>query len=406
MADADAVHAFVEAATHDGRRKGEQLLAEHPEVADDPWAGLVLGRGWDGDASEPGGPLGWAPLLYVCHSFSPSVELARDLLAHGADPNACAPQDYGPMSALYGAAGVSHDATLTALLLDAGASPDDGESLYHATESPDPACVRLLLEAGATVDGSNALGHALDGERHEHLELLLDACAAQGTDPNTQGPLISFAVRRDRCPDCLRILVARGLDLDRPAGEPWRHDPPVRTGYRHAVIRNRARLAETLAELGASTETTLEDAAIAAVARGERPATPLDLDDLDAREALIRNALFGDPRLTLELAGPNLLGPVDASPFGTLLHHAAWVGDAGLVETLLAAGADVAIPSPAGLSTPLGWAALASSHDQPPPERDHLRVGQVLVAAGDPVDARIVETADGPLRAWLEAQCV
>jgi ankyrin repeat protein len=202
----------------------------------------------------------------------------------------------------------------------------------------------------------------------------------------------------------VRLLAAAGVDLDRPAGEPWRHDPPVRSGYRHAVIRNRADLVETLAELGASTETTAGDVAIAAVARGERPATPLDLDDLDAQEALIKNALFGDLRLTLELAGPNVLGPVDASPFGTLLHHAAWVGDAVLVERLLAAGADVSIPAPAGFATPLGWAALAST-DDPDANRDHLRSGQLLVAAGDPIDARIVEAADGPLRDWLEARC-
>ncbi len=404
MADVDPVHAFVEAATHRRRRRAEAVLAAHPAVADDPWAGLVLGRGWDADPSEPGGPLGWAPLLYACHSCLATADVVRDLLERGADPNASAPQDDGPLSALYGAAGVKHDPEVTRLLLEAGAAPDDGESLYHATEAPDPACARLLLEAGATVDGSNALGHALDGERHEHLRLLLDACRAQGTDPDTQGPLISFAVRRFRCPECVRLLAAAGVDLDRPAGEPWRHDPPVRSGYRHAVIRNRADLVETLAELGASTATTDGDAAIAAVARGERPGTPLDLDDLDAQEALIKNALFGDPDLTLELAGPNLLGPVDASPFGTLLHHAAWVGDPALVERLLAAGADVALPAPAGFSTPLGWAALAST-DDPSSPRDHLRVAQLLVAAGDAVDGEIVAAADGPLRTWLEAQC-
>jgi ankyrin repeat protein len=404
MADADLVHAFVDAATHRGRRKAERVLAEHPDVAGDPWAALVLGRGWEGDASEAGGPLGWAPLLYACHSCFASADVVRDLLARGAEANASAPQDYGPMSALYGAAGVNHDPELTRLLLEAGAEPDDGESLYHATESPDPACVRLLLEGGATVDGSNALGHALDGERHEHLRLLLDACRAQGTDPDTQGPLISLAVRRFRCPECVRLLAAAGVDLDRPAGEPWRHDPPVRSGYRHAVIRNRVDLVETLAQLGASTETTPQDTAVAAVARAERPEIPLDLDDLDAQEALIKNALFGDLELTLELAGPDLLGPVDASPFGTLLHHAAWVGDPGVVERLLAAGADVTIPAPTALATPLGWAALAST-DDPASQRDHLRVGQLLVAAGDPIDDGIVRAADGPLRGWLETQC-
>jgi hypothetical protein len=65
-------------------------------------------RGWDGDPNRPGGPLNWAPILYVCHS-SPAaararrrdarherarhaldydrIEPVRMLLEAGADPN-------------------------------------------------------------------------------------------------------------------------------------------------------------------------------------------------------------------------------------------------------------------------------------------------------------------------------
>lgn len=43
---------------------------------------------------------------------------------------------------------------MTKRLLDAGADPNDDESLYHALE--DVARTRLLLEAGARVTGSNA----------------------------------------------------------------------------------------------------------------------------------------------------------------------------------------------------------------------------------------------------------
>jgi hypothetical protein len=74
------------------------------------------------------------------------------------------------------------------------------------------------------------------------------------------------------------------------------------------------------------------------------------------------------------------------------------------VERLIAEGADVAIASPAGFATPLGWAALASGQDQPP-GRDHLRAGKLLVAAGDRVERRIVDAAGGPLRDWLETRC-
>ena len=64
-ANADA---FVRAATSGRRARAEAMLAARPEIARDPWARLTLGEGWDGDASEPGGPNGWAPLLYVCFS--------------------------------------------------------------------------------------------------------------------------------------------------------------------------------------------------------------------------------------------------------------------------------------------------------------------------------------------------
>ncbi len=67
---------FVLAATNRQRTRAESLLAARPELGDDPWARLVLGRGWQGDPSEPGGPRGWAPLLYVCHSCFPSAALA------------------------------------------------------------------------------------------------------------------------------------------------------------------------------------------------------------------------------------------------------------------------------------------------------------------------------------------
>jgi hypothetical protein len=48
----------------------------------------VLGRDWTGDPNEPGGPREWAPLLYVTYSCFAGVDLARELLERGADPNA------------------------------------------------------------------------------------------------------------------------------------------------------------------------------------------------------------------------------------------------------------------------------------------------------------------------------
>src|SRR5437763_14999266 len=80
-ADADA---FVVAATSGRCDRAERLLAARPEIERDRWAQLVLGRSFDGDPNEVGGPRGWAPLHYLCHSCFASVPLARELLARRA----------------------------------------------------------------------------------------------------------------------------------------------------------------------------------------------------------------------------------------------------------------------------------------------------------------------------------
>ena len=317
--DADA---FVLAATARQRTRAEAILASRPEIADDRWAGLVLGRGWHSDPNAPGGPRGWAPLLYVCHSCFPSAVLARELLARGADPNATFENEYGPMSALYGAAGVAHDPELTRALLEAGANPDDGESLYHATESPSTACLALLLEHGASTSHTNALAHALDDERLDHVRLLFEA----GADPNEHAH-VAHAVRRGRGPAFVRLLAEHGADLDRPGGETWRGNVPVRTPYQHARLRARDDVAETLAELGASTAIDPADAAVESLARGERPITPLpERLDVDAQEVIVLSALGGHVDAIVEAVGPGFRGVVGGSPEGALVEHAAWVG--------------------------------------------------------------------------------
>src|SRR4051794_32344843 len=113
---------------------------------------------------------GRRPLSCACHSafLSPAHPRAAGvrrvvelLLDAGADPNETFENEYGAMPVLYGAAGIAHDPETTRLLLDRGADPDDGESVYHACEGDDTTCLALLLERGATVRGTNALGHAI-----------------------------------------------------------------------------------------------------------------------------------------------------------------------------------------------------------------------------------------------------
>lgn len=390
---------FVIAATGRRRARAEAMLKARPEIERDQWARLVLGRDWNGDPNAAGGPRGWAPLLYVCHSCFGSAGLARELLGRGADPNAFFVNEYGQMSALYGAAGVLHDPELTRVVLEAGANPDDGESLYHATEAESPECLRLLLEHNATASGTNALAHALDEERLAHVRLLLE----HGADPN-EGAIVAHAVRRGRGPEFVRLLAEYGADLDRPGGETWRGDVPLRSPYQHAVLRGRGDVEETLAELGASTEIEPRDHAVAAVAHGERPKAQLpDALDPDAQEVLILSALRGSLDLLIDLVGPNFRGVVGGSPEGTLLHHAAWVGDPELVRLLLARGADPSAGSDADLDTPLAWAAHGSQHHELR-GRDYVAVAELLVDAGNSAEPRFLQEADGPLYEWLADQ--
>jgi len=391
---------FVVAATSGRRDRAEAMLGMRLEIERDRWALLVLGRGWDGDPNEVGGPRTWTPLHYVCHSCFASVDLARELLRLGANPNAFFADEDGSMSALYGAAGVLHDPELTRVLLEAGADPNAeprfGDALYHSVEAESTECLRLLLGHGAEPSGSNALAHALDYPHLEHVRLLLEA----GADPN-EGALLVHAVRRGRSAEFLRLLAEHGAELDRRGGE-WSTPPEHwKTAYRNAVLRARDDLAAVLAELGASTDVEPEDVAVAAVVRGERPSTPLPAEPSpDAQEALILAALEGRLDLVVDLVGPGFFGHVGGGPPGTLLHHAAWVGNAAVVEELLRRGADPVARSGADFDTPLAWAVHGSPHGQVE-GRAYVRVAELLLAAGGELEPRFAEVAAGPLADWL-----
>jgi ankyrin repeat protein len=387
--------AFVVAATSGRCDRARRLLDAEPAVERDRWAALVLGRGWDGEPNEVGGARRWPPLHYVCHSCFASVELARELLRRGADPNV-----YQPASALYGAAGVVHDPELTRVLLEAGADPNGeptrGDALYHSVEADSPDCLRVLLEHGAEPRGSNALAHALDYDHDEHVRLLLDA----GADPN-EGALLVHAVRRGCRPETLRLLAKCGAELDRRGGE-WSTPPAhYKTAYQNAVLRGRDDLVALLEELGASTELTLEERIVAAIARGERPEEPLPPKlSPDAQEVLVATALFGPFDLVVDLVGPDFFAHAGGGPPGTLLHHAAWVGSPEVVRRLLERGADPLARSGAEFDTPLAWAALGSQAWREP-GRDYVAVADLLLEAGAELEPRFAEVAEGPLASRL-----
>jgi hypothetical protein len=235
-------------------RVAVRMFAENPDlVADSPYLACAIGdedalrRATSADPAwvdRPGGPLKLPPLLAITHSSLLQVPEFRErlhrsvrfLLAAGANPNqrignrwppasVDEPSDDFPLSALYGAAGRNHDSELTKLLLDAGADPNDGESLYHSLENL--VCTRLLLEHGARIGGTNAFYRVFDFDNVAALELLLQ----HGADPNEParnppltdwGSPLLWAVRRRRSRQHVETLLKAGADPAGAAVRAWR----------------------------------------------------------------------------------------------------------------------------------------------------------------------------------------
>ena len=280
---------------------------------------------------------------------------ARYLLQAGADPNQtignrfppaslAVPDETARLSVLYGAAGVNRDPSTTELLLEAGADPNDGESLYHSLENPD--CTRLLLRHGARVTGTNALGRALDMPDPTALKLLL----ANGGDANEVGsgamrvwgsPLLrAIAVRRS-VPH-VEALLAAGAD-------PLARTPDGISAYRLALQAGLPEVADLLRAAGAGERLSEDEQFVAACARADaeearriqarRPDLPASLPRQQLR-LLPDTVAWGSASaamLMVELGWPIAVrgGDWDA----TALNLAVFRGDAELTAFLLAHGA-------------------------------------------------------------------
>jgi hypothetical protein len=355
-------------------RIAARVLAESPDLAaGDPYLACAIG---DEDAlraatkadpawvNRPGGPLRLPPLVAIAHSSLCQLpefrqrlhRCARFLLAAGADPNqriglrwppasVSAPDDEHPLSALYGAAGKNHDLDLTRILLDAGADPNDGESLYHSLETF--TCTRLLLEHGARIGGSNAFYHALDFDNFAALELLLQ----HGADPNELlvnsphtewGSPLLWAIKRRRSRRHIATLLKAGAD------------PSVSTlsgvsAYSLALQLGLGEVAELLRENGGATPITEEERFVAACARGDeaeaqrirsgRPDLPGLLQEAQLRVLPDLAAEGGDDgaRLMIKLGWPVAVRGGDWN--ASALNLAVFRGNVGLTRFLLQHGA-------------------------------------------------------------------
>jgi ankyrin repeat protein len=393
---------FVDAAVSDWQR-AEAILAAHPRISDAGfYVALVLGD-WNRVerrltelprvVNEKGGSQNWEPLLYVCFSRYANrrssragdlAETARILLRHGADPNAMfVPEDIpsNPLSCLYGAAGLNNNPALALSLLEAGANPNDSESLYHSTEHRDLACTKLLLGQGATPTGTNALKHMLDREDIEGLQLLL-AAGANPNETNHRGETaLHWAVWRGREAGSIAALLDRGADLNAQ-----REDG--RTAYALAVLSGQTEVAELLEGRGAKTGLSALDQFIGACAA----ANPEEFDRLlrlrpDTTAAPGNERLLPDLTMSRRTSAVRALlaagVPVDArgEMGATALHWACWKGYADLVKLLLERGASMTIEDQQFQGTPPGWFGHGI-HNCDEGTGDYAEVARLLIAAG------------------------
>ncbi len=426
-----------------------RVLRDTPSLTGDVWVACAAGhvpgvshaieedRSW---VNRAGGPFNLPPLVAVTHSRLGKLGEIRDglcacaelLLQAGADPNGRIynrfppasldkPDEHGPLSALYGAAGIIRDPVLTTLLLDAGADPNDGESLYHSLENPD--CTRLLLTRGARIAGTNALGRALDMPDPAALELLL----ANGGDPNepTRGPVgrswgsLLLRAIGIRCSSRhVAALLASGADSKA-------HTPGGASAYRLAMQTGLTEVADMLRAAGAAEELTEDEAFVAACARADvaearrfqtaRPDLPRSLPP-DRLRLLPDTVAWGSPwaaRAMVELGWPIAARGADWD--ATALNLAVFRGDKDLTAFLLAHGASwreeqgygsdvlgtlswVSINEPTGVTDPdwSGCARALLAHGLPEVTRDPSDPDVVLI------DSRAIRFSDDVIEALME----
>ena len=386
------------------RRLAIRMLREEPDLfAGDAWLACTIGDeaaianalardpGW---ANRTGGPLAMPPLVAATHSRlileegfeAPLLASARLLLRHGADVNSSWTDPRwpdSPLSALYGAAGRTHHLDMTRLLLEAGANPDDNESLYHSLESRDSACTRLLLDAGGRVVGTNAIGRALDYDKLDDLRLLL----RHGGDARER-PWLHHAILRGRSLEHIVALVEAGADLSAE------NDEGISL-YRWAQMHGRVDVVEILTAAGIEEPLTDEEQFVAACTRGDEPAgriiqerTPeivsrLTEQQLQALPRLASVGALSAVRTMLALGWPR---EVKAGWDATALNLAVFQGDAAMARLLLEGGADWRTPHGFGDNV-LGTLSYASQTDDiaDSAPRDYVGCARAIIAAGAPL---------------------
>jgi ankyrin repeat protein len=269
---------------------------------------------------------------------------------------------------------LNHAPGVARILLEAGADPTDGESVFHAAERFHEEALELLwafgVELNRTGDWGNTplyflLRHwdvAAEPNVRKGVGWLLD----HGADPDVpcgreRETSLHVAVRVGQAPEIVRLLLDRGADVNAVRAD-------GRTAWVLARRSGSAELARALEDAGAvpsalsATDALLVACAAGDVVRARALASAERVASLGPEDLALlpRAAEHGRLEAVEALLAAGV--PVDAADEqgATALHLAAIRGHEPVVRALLRYGPDLTIRDPEHRSTPLGWACFGA----------------------------------------------
>jgi hypothetical protein len=320
-------------------------------------------------ATSRGGPHNWEPILYAAYSRFNSdekehstLEVAGLLLRYGADPNSFFLWDseylFTVLTGVFGEGerGPTHQPEhqyclpLARLLLEAGADPNDSQTLYNRMFTGGTKHLELLFEfgLGSTAKASwfNSMGQPMQTPA-DMLQQQLAWAAKYGQFERA------------------RLLVDHGVDVNRPDSRFNR--PPLEL----AILHGNQRIADYLLDHGAKQVVfdPLDEFAAACLAGDEDKVN--SLLKLDGK---LIEKLGGHRVGLLQLAAES--GKFDAirlmAKLGfdlnavkrtAALHHAAMSGDVEMAKLLIELGADPLVRDEEFNAFPRGWAEFGEKRE-------------------------------------------
>jgi ankyrin repeat protein len=313
-------------------------------------------------ATRRGGPHNWEPILYAAYSRFDSkenehstLEVSKLLLRHGADPNAFFLWDgeylFTALTGVFGEGerGPTHQPQhqyclpLARLLLEAGADPNDSQTLYNRMFTGGIEHLELLFEFGLGSTAKASWFNSMGQPKQSPAEMLQQQLA--------------WAAKYGQF-ERARLLVEHGVDVNQPDSRFNR--PPLEL----ATLHGNKRIADYLLDHGAKQVVfdPLDDFAAACLAGNEdKVNSMLKLDGklleklgghrVDLLQLAAESGKFDAIRLMAKLGFD-----LNAVKRTTALHHAAMTGNVEMAKLLIELGADPLVRDEEFNAFPRGWA--------------------------------------------------